>query len=198
MGEVADTPSDFAGVVIALPEPLASDLLRWRLSFGDTGAEVIPAHITLVTTTPVGDWQATASHVRRIAARQRPFTVMIEGTSSFRPISPVVYLKVRQGFENCVSLHADLQLGPLQRILPFPYHPHITVAHGVSDENLDEAQETLRNFRASFPVRSMGLYEHSSSGVWKLQEEFSFGGKRESATAGNGPGQTNRKGQARP
>lgn len=190
--------SGFAGVVVALPEPLASVLLRWRLSFGDAGAEAIPAHITLVTTTPVQDWRATARHVRRVADRQQPFTVVIEGTGSFRPVSPVVYLKVRQGFNDFVRLHADLQLGPLQRTLPFPYHPHITVAHGISDEGMDEAEETLRNFTASFPIRSMGLYEHGSSGIWLLQEEFNFGGKCESARAGGGSGQAYRKGQARP
>ena len=173
------------GIIVALPEPLATELRDWRLSFGDSLAAVIPPHITLVTTTPVGDWEATARHVRRVAGAQQPFRVSLKGTGSFRPVSPVVYLNLRDGFEDCVRLHQKLQLGPLEKALPFPYHPHITVAHAISTDGMDQAQDALQDFEASFPVSSMGLYEHDSSGVWLLREELGFGGKPESAAAGS-------------
>jgi 2'-5' RNA ligase len=184
---IAPAPGS-VGIIVALPEPLASELRDWRLSFGDALAAVIPPHITLVTTTPVGDWDATARHVRRVAGAQQPFVVTLKGTGSFRPVSPVVYLNVIEGFEECVRLHEKLQLGPLQRALPFPYHPHITVAHDISIDGMDEAEESLADFEASFPVGSMGLYEHDDSGVWLLREELSFGGKSETAKTGSSEG----------
>ncbi|HEV7169065.1 MAG TPA: 2'-5' RNA ligase family protein [Micrococcaceae bacterium] len=174
------------GIIVALPEPLATQLRDWRLSFGDALAKVIPPHITLVTTTPVADWEATARHVRRVAKTQLPFRVGLKGTGSFRPVSPVVYLNLVDGFDECVRLHQKLQLGPLEKALPFPYHPHITVAHDISADGMDQAQETLQDFEASFPVSSMGLYEHDSSGVWLLREELGFGGKPENTAAGSG------------
>lgn len=168
------------GVVVALPEPYASELRGWRASFGDPLADVVPAHITLVTTTPAEDWPAVLQHVRAVAAQQSRFRVELRGTNGFRPVSPVVYLNVVDGFEECVQLHALLQNGPLARQLPFPFHPHVTVAHDISESGMDEAQRQLETYHAEFIVDSMGLYEHDADGVWQLQEELIFGGPEES------------------
>ncbi|GAP57085.1 UPF0477 protein BH1439, partial [Arthrobacter sp. Hiyo6] len=116
----------------------------------DPMAGVIPAHITLVTTTPTKDWEATRTHVREVARKQQPFTVTIAGTGSFRPISPVVFLNVEEGFDACVNLHEQLQTGPLERDLPFAFHPHVTIAHDVAPESLDEAETVLKDYRATF------------------------------------------------
>ncbi len=164
------------GVILGFPREVAQELQKWRASFGDPMADVIPAHITLVTTTPAQDWEATLEHVRDVARRQTPFKITISGTGSFRPVSPVVFLKVEDGFEECVGLHEQLQTGPLERDLPFPYHPHVTVAHDVAPESLDEAETVLKNYSATFPVVSMGLYEHDDNGIWQLREELDFGG----------------------
>ena len=143
------------GVILGFPADVAEELQRWRASFGDPMAAIIPAHITLVTTTMTQDWDATRDHVRTVASRQAPFTVTIAGTGSFRPVSPVVFLNVEDGFHDCVSLHRQLQTGPLERELPFAYHPHVTVAHDVAPESLDEAETALKDYRATFPVASM-------------------------------------------
>ncbi|WP_415855082.1 2'-5' RNA ligase family protein [Sinomonas sp. G460-2] len=164
------------GVILGFPEDVAAELRAWRASFGDPMAHVIPAHITLVTTTETEDWDATLSHVRRVASQQAPFRVTVAGTGSFRPVSDVVFLNVSEGFDECVRLHADLQRGPLERELPFPYHPHVTVAHDVESARLDAAEEALRYYSTSFTVASMGLYEHDAHGLWQLREELDFGG----------------------
>jgi 2'-5' RNA ligase len=87
----------------------------------------------------------------------------------------VVFINVEEGFEECVELHEKLQTGPLKRELPFAYHPHVTVAHDVAPESLDEAETVLKDYRATFPVVSMGLYEHDTDGIWQLREELDFG-----------------------
>ncbi|NUP75506.1 MAG: 2'-5' RNA ligase family protein [Sinomonas sp.] len=174
--EAIDGQAPLVGVILGFPEEVAAELRSWRASFGDPMAHVIPAHITLVTTTETEDWDATVSHVRRVASRQTPFEVTIAGTGSFRPVSEVVYLNVEQGFDECVRLHSELQRGPLERELPFPYHPHVTVAHDVESERLDAAEEALKNYSTSFTVASMGLYEHDAEGLWQLREELDFGG----------------------
>lgn len=163
------------GVILGFPPEIAEELQRWRASFGDPMAATVPAHITLVTTTMTQDWEATRSHVREVARQQAPFTVTIAGTGTFRPVSPVVFLNVEAGFGECVSLHRQLQSGPLEREIPFAYHPHVTVAHDVAPESLDEAETVLKDYRASFPVASMGLYEHDDNGIWQLREELDFG-----------------------
>jgi 2'-5' RNA ligase len=163
------------GVILGFPPEVAEELQRWRASFGDPLADVVPAHITLVTTTPTQDWEATREHVRDVARRQSPFMVTIAGTGTFRPVSPVVFINVEDGFTECVDLHEKLQRGPLQRELQFAYHPHVTIAHDVAPDSLDEAETVLKNYRATFPVVSMGLYEHDADGIWQLREELDFG-----------------------
>ena len=163
------------GVILGFPPAIAAELQRWRASFGDPMAGVVPAHITLVTTTPTDDWEATRAHVHEVARNQAPFMVTISGTGTFRPVSPVVYIKVEEGFDACVDLHEKLQTGPLQRDLPFPYHPHVTIAHDVAPESLDEAETVLESYKATFPVVSMGLYEHDADGIWQVREELDFG-----------------------
>ncbi|WP_324644542.1 2'-5' RNA ligase family protein [Pseudarthrobacter sp. LT1] len=173
--EVARSDEISVGVILGFPAEIADELQRWRASFGDPLAGVVPAHITLVTTTPTQDWEATLRHVREVARCQSPFMVTIAGTGTFRPVSPVVFINVEDGFEECVDLHRKLQQGPLHRELPFAYHPHVTIAHDVAPESLDEAETVLKNYRATFPVVSMGLYEHDADGIWQLREELDFG-----------------------
>ncbi|MFD5277167.1 2'-5' RNA ligase family protein [Pseudarthrobacter sp. NPDC058362] len=190
------------GVILGFPPDIAEELQRWRASFGDPLATVVPAHITLVTTTPTDNWGATCDHVREVARRQRPFTITIAGTGTFRPVSPVVFINVEEGFDECVELHRQLQQGPLERDLPFAYHPHVTIAHDVAPESLDEAEAVLRDYRATFPVVSMGLYEHGADGIWQLREELDFGrendddgaSRAERVTGSAAPGSPSRRG----
>lgn len=99
------------GIVIGVPEPMATELRRARASFGDPMAAVIPAHITLVTTTETNDWEASAEHVRRVAANHSPFDISLRGTATFRPVSPVVYLQLEDGYDECTALHKEMQSG---------------------------------------------------------------------------------------
>lgn len=163
------------GITIPIPEPLASELENWRASFGDPMATLVPPHITLVTTTPSPGWDLTLDHARAVAASQPEFTVSLSSTGSFRPVSPVVFLRVEEGFDTCVELHSQLQSGPLERDLDFPFHPHVTVAHDVSEASMDSAEAKLSSFTASFTVRTLGVYEHDASGLWKLREELNLG-----------------------
>ncbi|MFJ3957763.1 2'-5' RNA ligase family protein [Arthrobacter sp. NPDC090010] len=164
------------GVIIGFPEEVANELQVWRASFGDPMAAHVPAHITLVTTTPAEDWSSALRHVRAVAEDSSPFTVTLQGTSTFRPVSPVVYLNVEQGFESCVRLHEALQSGPLARELDFPYHPHVTVAHDVGESSLSDAEQALASYKVSIPVDRIGVYEHVANGFWELREEVLLGG----------------------
>jgi len=163
------------GVIIGFPEDIASELQVWRASFGDPMASFVPAHITLVTTTPAADWPSALEHVRSVATGIDPFRVTLNGTGSFRPVSPVVYLNVVEGFEACVQLHEALQAGPLEREPAFPYHPHVTVAHDVGESSLSDAEEALSSYAATIAVDRIGVYEHVANGFWELREEVPLG-----------------------
>lgn len=165
----------YAGVVIRLPDPVGRELLDWRASFGDEQAGAAPAHITLMITAVEDNWEQLARHVREVAAQWRPFHVEISGTGTFRPLTPVVYLRIARGAEQCTALHRELHAHHIESASPFDYHPHVTLAHGATDEVLDRAQETLRTYSAGFLVDHLHLYEGDADGVWHPRQSIPFG-----------------------
>ena len=164
------------GVSIAVPEPFGSMLQRRRAGFGDPQAFAIPTHVTLLPPTEVDEsaLPAIEEHLAQVASFGRPFELRLGGTDTFRPLTPVVFVKLVRGAEECTELQERVRSGPLKRDLPFPYHPHVTVAQGVPDAALDEAFEQLSGFTAGWPATSFALYEQGSDGVWRLEREYSF------------------------
>ena len=167
----------YAGVLIPLPEPMARELQDWRTSFGDSSAGTTPAHITLMITAVHDNWEQLAKRVGDVAAQWQPFHVEIGGTGTFRPLTPVVYLRVVGGYRECVQLHEQLNAADLVSASPFDFHPHVTLAHAVRDEDLDRAQEMLRTYRASFLVDRIDLYEGDEQGAWRVREQIPFTGR---------------------
>jgi 2'-5' RNA ligase len=161
------------GVAIAIPEPYATLLQRYRVSFGDTQADTIPTHITLLPPTEIDppDMPKVEKHLEQAAQAIGPFRVHLRGTATFRPVSPVVFVAVVEGISACEVLASRIRSGILAQDLDFPYHPHVTVAHDVDEEALDEAFEALSDFTCVFPVTSFHLYGHAD-GLWRPSREF--------------------------
>ncbi|MHA5053597.1 2'-5' RNA ligase family protein [Streptomyces sp. SD15] len=168
------------GVSIAVPEPHGSLLQERRAGFGDPAACGIPTHVTLLPPTEVDDsaLPAIEAHLVEVAAVGRPFPMRLSGTGTFRPLSPVVYVQVADGAESCTWLQQQVRdvSGPMARELHFPYHPHVTVAHGIDDAAMDRAYEELADYRAEWPCTGFALYEQGADGVWRKLREFAFGG----------------------
>jgi 2'-5' RNA ligase len=168
------------GVAIGVPEPWAEQLQQARADFGDPLAWDIPVHITLLppTVVPRADLEEISVHLAQVALQLSRFSVEIDGTGTFRPVSPVVFVKVVAGGSACDELQERIRTGPLRRNLSFPYHPHITVAHHLDDDALDRALTTLTDYHAEFAVDGFGLFEHGTDGVWRQQRRFPFGDGR--------------------
>ncbi|KNE79085.1 MULTISPECIES: 2'-5' RNA ligase family protein [Streptomyces] len=165
------------GVSIAVPEPYGSQLQERRAGFGDTAAHHIPTHVTLLPPTEVDaallpDFRR---HLAEVAAGGRPFAMRLEGTGSFRPVSPVVYVKLAEGMRECSELQELVRSGPVERELQFPYHPHVTVAHGIADTAMDRALVELADYTASWLASGFALYEQGTDGQWRMLREYPFG-----------------------
>ena len=166
------------GVSIAIPSPHAEMLQAKRASFGDPLAECIPTHVTLLPPTelPQDELEAAVKHLEEVAAQGHPFPMVLRGTGTFRPTSPVVFVQVSGGIADCELLEKAVRQGPLDRPLDFNYHPHVTVAHHVPDPNLDRAVTELSGFECAFEVEEFHLYEHGDDGVWRPVRSFALGG----------------------
>lgn len=171
------------GVAVAVPEPHGHALQAMRESFGDPMATSIPTHITLLPPTDVDHdaYDVMLDHLRDVAAAHAPFIVLLRGTGTFRPVSPVVFVQIARGIADCEQLQMAIRRGPVRRDLDFAYHPHVTVAHHLDDEALDRAFETLADYTAAFPVAAIELYLHGDDGVWRTERLFALGHREESA-----------------
>lgn len=166
------------GVAVAIPEPHASVLAKWRRQVGDPVADLVFPHVTLLPPTPipVGRMPEVLAHLADAAANHEPFVMHLAGTGTFRPTSPVVFIQVATGVADCELLERAIRRGPLARELEFPYHPHVTVAQDVPEAGLDEAYEGLAGFVARFPVERFALFSRDGEGRWNGCTEFELGG----------------------
>lgn len=166
------------GVSIAVPDPYATQVQDARAGYGDPLARAIPTHVTLLppTEVPAERLDAVARHLAAAAAAQQPFQVLLHGSGSFRPVSPVVYLRLAAGVRECRMLEAAVRSGLLARELAFPYHPHVTVAQAVAEPVLDRAYRDFRDYRAEFAVTGFSLYRFGADQVWRPELELGFGG----------------------
>ncbi len=168
------------GVVIDVPEPAAGELRARREQIGDPQAEAIPAHVTLLPPTAVDRAQVRGveHHLDKVAAALAPFEVRLDGVGTFRPTSPVVYVRVADGGDAFDEAQRAVRTGPLARDLYFPFHPHVTVAHKLDDAALDRAMNLLDGYRCAFVVEEFVLYEQRPDGAWRPRRRYAFGGGR--------------------
>jgi len=164
------------GVAVAVPEPYGGELRRYRASFGDPQAEAVPAHVTLLPPTEIapGRLGEIEQHLSKVAARHPSFRVHLRGTGTFRPVSPVVFVALAEGISACEVLANDVRSGYLDRELTFPYHPHVTVAHHIDDQSLDQAFKVLADYECTFDVTHFHLYVHGADEVWRPHRAFAL------------------------
>ncbi|MEV0664478.1 2'-5' RNA ligase family protein [Actinomadura luteofluorescens] len=165
------------GVAIPIPDPYGAFLQARRASFGDPLAHAIPTHITLLppTEVPESEVDAIEGHLRGVASTETPFPIRLRGSGTFRPVSPVVFVALAEGIGGCERVQAKVLTGPLARPLPFPYHPHVTIAHHLPESVMDQAFKELAGYSADFEAWGFSLYEHGRDGVWRPQCDFIFG-----------------------
>lgn len=166
------------GVAVAVPEPWGTDLRDWRARLGDPQATTVPTHVTLVppVEVPLAELGRVEKHLLAVAEVTASFPLELRGTDSFRPVSPVAFVRVVRGRQALTALERSIRSGPLLRELAFPYHPHVTVAHDLPDAALDRACRELADYQASFRVVGFVLYGHGTDEVWRPQRDYVFGG----------------------
>lgn len=168
------------GVAITIPEPWGPQLQAAREGVGDPMAPAIPPHVTLLPPTEIADHLVDDfhAHLVDVAAAHEPFDMVLSGTGTFRPVSPVVFVMVSQGISSCERLESAVRAGPVRRDLEFNYHPHVTVAHHLGEAQLDRAFDELADFRCRFVVDRIDFYAHCADKVWRPRLSFALGADR--------------------
>lgn len=164
------------GVAIAVPDPWGAQLQDYRTALGDKSAEHIPTHITLMPPFEIerDDLPAVEKHLAEASSANRTFRIHLRGTGTFRPVSPVVFVTLAEGISACEQLAFSVRRGPLDAQLQYPYHPHVTVAHHLEDDCLDQAFDELAGFECSFTADRFSLYVHDTDTGWVPTRDFTL------------------------
>ena len=120
------TPVNSFALVSYLPDPLAGFLDRLRTELVEDCHS--KAHLTVLPPRPLtcdvdSAWRALQNRLHDF----QPFRVEL-GQPEIFPVTQVIYLSVKSGYNELKQLHSKLNTGELAFEEPFEYHPHVTLA----------------------------------------------------------------------
>ncbi|HET6774839.1 MAG TPA: 2'-5' RNA ligase family protein [Acidimicrobiales bacterium] len=177
------------GVVIMVPQPIATEVDGLRRALGDGALARIAPHVTLVAPVGVpGDRMPDAVDVLRDAAKATPpLDLRIGPATTFHPVTPVVYLSVTGDLATLVALRERVLRPPLVRPASHPFVPHVTVADELDGARIPAAVAALADFVVDVRIESLHLLEQGRDRVWRPVAEAPFT-RRWLPPAGEGEG----------
>lgn len=143
-------PVDLYALVTYLPNPLGSFLNALR-------QELVPAchlraHVTVLPPRQLHSQASAWDRLQSAGPDFSPIDIELGDIEVFARTS-VIYASIRRGMPELIELHRHLAQGALAFDEPYPYHPHVTLAQGLTDGPLDRAfshaRERWREFQGS-------------------------------------------------
>ena len=129
--------------------PLAQFLDELRAEL-EPGRPVPRSHVTVLPPRPIPDHSPlpesadkAIAQLRRQAGEFSPFRTYVGGVDTFLGTN-VVYLSIANGFRDLQRMHHRLNQEALEYQEPFQYHPHITLAQGLTPERMPAVLELAR------------------------------------------------------
>ncbi len=164
------------GVVLEVPEPYGDDIMQWRIGLGDAYADRMPTHITMLLPPPMtpAEVDRLTTALDLLATQWAAFDVTLGSVGSFRPVSPVVYLKASAEQERLQLLQQELMEahGPFEPAHPFV--PHVTVAMGVGEGLLDAAADAMADYQCQWSATALSLFQRHRDGRWQRLSRHRF------------------------
>jgi 2'-5' RNA ligase len=159
-------------LVSYIPDPLGAFLDRLRL---DLTPHCNPhAHVTVLPPRPIAndcDLKILTATLEREGRLALPFEVVLGDIQIF-PVTNVIYLGLARGERELHALHENLNAGQLEYDGPFPYHPHITVAQELTQEQAEELAKIARaRWQAwegarRFTVECLSFVQNVAPSMW--------------------------------
>jgi 2'-5' RNA ligase len=140
-------------LVIYIPDPLGRYL-------DDLRRELAPdcnphAHVSVLPPRPLAvEWQAAAGQARALTETWAPFEIELAGLRIF-PVTNVIYLEIGAGAADLRRMHAAMNAGALEFEEPFPYHPHITLAQEIPQQEVAAVYELAQRRWREYPGRGV-------------------------------------------
>ncbi len=160
------------GVVLLVPQPLATEIDGVRRALGDGARERIAPHITLVPPVNVAerDLPRAFTLVRTAATGVAPLTLRLGPVVTFAPVNPVAYLQVGgepQVLDALERLRSSCLQGPLARTSEHEFVPHVTVADELAEDRLGAATRLLDGFALDVTFDRVHVLAELPGRVWR-------------------------------
>ena len=160
------------GVVLLVPQRLATEIDGLRRALGDEARDRIPPHITLVPPVNVAERDLPRSFtlVRTAASTTAPLTLRIGPVASFAPVNPVAYLQVGgepQVLDALDRLRAKCLEGPLERTSELDFVPHVTIATELAEPRLEQVVRLLADFTTEVTIDRVHVLAELPGRVWR-------------------------------
>jgi len=166
-------------LVIYVPDPLGKFL-------DDVRRALVPhsnprAHVSVLPPRPLAvDWSVASSQVRGQLEMWSPFEIALTSIQTF-PATDVIYLELSDGAAELRRLHAAMDNRFLAFREPFAYHPHVTLAQEIPQEEVGslceraavlwDEYEGPRTFRAE----RAALVQNTLPNCWIDLAEYPMG-----------------------
>jgi 2'-5' RNA ligase len=159
------------GVVLLVPQPLATQIDGLRRALGDGALGRIPAHLTLVppVNVPERDLPDAFAVVRRTSAATPALQLRLGPVTTFQPVNPVAYLAVSgetAPMDALTRLREGCLSGPLERRQDHDFVPHVTVADEQSAARLDAAVTALSDFAVDVTFDRVHVLAEQPGRIW--------------------------------
>ncbi len=120
----------------------------------------LASHVSILPPRPItGPEDAAAQWLHEHAARLNAFEVRLGEVTHF-PNSTVIFISVTVGARELIDAHAALDQGPFRFDEKFAYSPHITLAQGFPESELQEKLAFCRERWAAYTgPRAFGVEE---------------------------------------
>jgi 2'-5' RNA ligase/GNAT superfamily N-acetyltransferase len=169
------------GVVLLVPQPVASEVDVLRRALGVDDIERIPPHITI--TPPANVAEAAVDEVfgllNDVAAGTAPITATLGPAATFWPRSPVVFLDVGgdEARAAIATLYERTFVPPLSRPLGRAFVPHVTIADRIAEARIAGAVDAARGYEAVVRFDGIHLLEHVAGPegrIWRPVHDAPF------------------------
>lgn len=159
------------GVVLLVPQPLATELDGLRRALGAVERDRVLPHVTLVSPTNVRDPELLTALdvIRKAAAGADPIELDLGPPATFAPVTPTLHLDVGgAGVDALRSLRAAITAAPpLDRPDTHGWAPHVTLAQEVAPpERIDAACAALADWRATITVDRIHVLRQQPDRAW--------------------------------
>lgn len=165
--------------IVAFPSKEIQDFANsYRMRYDSHYAQ-LPPHITIreEVITDEANLKVVANLLFEATKKAKPFNISIPKVGTFKPINNVIYLKV-DAEEALYDLFNELHTDQFGGAAEYQYVPHITLAQGITADELNDIYGQLRMTKIEFSesIDRIHLLYQLENGSWTVYETYRLQG----------------------